>query len=305
MSDVKTILENLGYKLHNDGSKYYRAKPLYRDSGNVNSLRVSKKTGWFTDFGGDGIRGSMVDLVALTLGLKKLEEARRWLESNQYNMNSEQYSNSVTLPSVSRYYPETMLDKLIKEHSYWVKRGVSSEVVARHNGGIALEGFMANRYVFPVREKGGRIIGFAGRDLTGKSDRKWKLSGQQSRFVFPHSGLSECRNSRVIILVESVGDCLALAEAGVNNVLVLFGINLSSTLLSIIAGISPDKVLISLNNDGEENGYVGQKNAEKIKQTLLSYLNPDKVVVALPSKKDFGEMGFDDIIQWTKQYGIN
>lgn len=304
MADIKTILENLGYHLQNDGGKYYRAKPLYRDSGNRNSLRVSKKSGWFTDFGGDGVRGSITDLVALTLGLKTLDAARQWLNSNQYNLEYKPEQSRVLVESV-KYYPDSAMERLIPNYDYWVGRGVSVDTLKKAEGGIATVGFMDGRYVFPIRNKHGKIVGFAGRDITGKKQSKWKLCGPKSHFVFPYSNLAACRKKSSIILVESIGDALALMDAGVDTALCLFGINLSDTLLGLIAGMSPKKVLVSLNNDGAENGNVGERNAEKILLKLQEYLNEDVACVALPTGKDFGEMKTDDIYRWMDQYGIN
>lgn len=302
MADVRTILENLGYKLQLDGAKYYRTKPIYRNSDNKNSLRVSRKTGWFTDFGGDGIRGSLVDLVALTLGLKTLEDAKQWLSGHQFNLVKEQYTGPILMKEQTRYYSEAMLSNLVDNHDYWVNRGLSIETIKEYGGGVAVTGFMEGRYVFAIRNRHGKIIGFAGRDLTNKKSAKWKLSGPKSDFFFPYSHMNNCRKSSTIILVESIGDCLALAEAGIRNTLVLFGLNLSDALLSFIAGICPKKILISLNNDGEENGCVGVKASEKIREQLSEYVNSDILNIALPTKKDFGDMSTEEIFAWRDKY---
>ena len=302
MSDVKTILENLGYKLFLDGHKFYRCKPIYRNSDNNNSLRVNRKNGWFIDFG-EGIRGSIVDLVALSLNLKKLEDAKEWLAGNQYNIYHQEDTGAIIEYS-QKIYPETMLDKLIKDHTYWNKRGIDTDTVKRYEGGIAISGSMENRYTFPIRDKNKKVIGFVGRDLTGKKPAKWKICGPKSEFCYPYFNISECRDKKQIIIVESIGDCLALGNAGINNVIVIFGISLSEKLISLMAGICPQKIFIALNND-DKNNFVGQKAAVKIEEKLSNFFNPDVVVTALPTLKDFGDMSVNQIIDWKNQYGIN
>src|SRR5690606_29717739 len=99
------------------------------------------------------------------------------------------------------------------------------------------------------------------RDLTGKKEAKWKHIGAKRNWVFPLYMYAE-RNgkkyypvqeaiskTKEVILVESIGDMLALWEYGIQNVLVTFGLTLPSKLCSYLMGLNLKRVIIATNND--------------------------------------------------------
>jgi hypothetical protein len=296
MSDVKTTLENLGYSLTRDGMNYFRAPAIYRDGDNPSALRINSKTGRFIDFVSN-TSGSIYDLVQLTLGFKNFDEAKSWLENHEFNLG---YSKSEASPLIEdsiKTYPNELLDKLFPVHDYWVKRGVSENTLKQYNSGVAVSGSMANRYVFPIIDFNCRIIGFAGRDLTGEKV-KWKLVGAKKNWFFPYKNHVYIKEKREVIFVESIGDCLALEEAGIKTSIVLFGTYLNDNTLSRIVGLDPKKVIIGLNNDSNNNN-VGQENAKKIEERLLNFFDGHRVKIAIPQgAKDFGEMSKEQILDW-------
>jgi len=87
-------------------------------------------------------------------------------------------------------------------------------------------------------------------------------------------------------------------SANIRNVLVLFGVNLHSKLLSYLIANNPNKIYISTNNDTKHD--VGQRAAERIRHQLLNYFGEDKVEIKLPTKKDFGEMNEEQIKEFWK-----
>ena len=144
--------------------------------------------------------------------------------------------------------------KLKKDHSYWINRGVSQETLNLFLGGVADNGKMKNRYVFPIFNAKNNIIGFSGRDITNLSKIKWKHIGEKTEFVYPLFVNSEIiQQQKEIILVESIGDMLSLWQAGVKNTLVTFGTSLSLAILNYSLKLDPKKIYISLNNDSNKN----------------------------------------------------
>ncbi len=287
----------MGYKLINDGSKYFRAKPIYRDSGNATSLRVSRRNGWFTDYSAN-ITGPLTDLVKLTLGLKNTDDAKSWLANNEFELNSINVDESPLIERSTKIYNKEMLDKLIRNHQYWNDRGVSTEILEKHKGGVALSGVLYGRYVFPVFDQIGRLIGFAGRDITNKSPIKWKIIGPKHDFIFPFHNIENIREKKEVILLESIGDLLSLEGAGIYTGLVLFGVKLSDTILSKLSGLMPQKIIIALNND-QNNGNVGQKSAEEMGSRLLHFFNPEVIQIKIPiGYGDLGEMSPEAVLEW-------
>ena len=199
---------------------------------------------------------------------------------------------------ITKKFDINILENLESNHQYWNKRNVSNNILVEFKGGIAKAGKMKNRYVFPIFDINNNIIGFSGRDITNLSKIKWKHLGEKNDFLYPLFLNSEIiQNQREIILVESIGDMLSLWQAGVKNVLVTFGTNLSLSILNYCLKIDAKKIYISLNNDSNKNS-AGNIGAEKTHSRLKRYFDEKQLQIALPTKKDFGEMSEEEIFQW-------
>lgn len=285
MSDVKEILENLGYEL-TDRGKEYRARPLYRESNNRTSLSIKKDNGYFFDYSA-GISGPIEDLVKLTLKLKDINDAKKWLDEKRLSVSKSKPSKPKI--RMQKTYPKEILNKLIQKHDYWLNRHISKEVLLEFKGGLAMSGKLAGRYVMPVFNTEESICGFIGRDIyeNDPNRSKWMLHGAKMEWKFPlNLSLKHIKEKNEVILVESVGDCLSLFTAGIRNVLVLFGVELGAQRIISLLKINPKKIIISLNNDkdfGDNNG-VGNMAAEGIKKQLLSHFDTEQVEIRLPKK---------------------
>jgi len=292
---VNEVLISLGYSLRDCGREY-RTTPLYRDSSNPSSLKIDKKTGKWVDFSAN-ISGTLDDLVKLTLNLPNSESAVKWLESKNFKFSPLQVKSQIKM---IKYYPQELLKELEADHSYWVGRKVPEPILLEFKGGVAKKGRLMGRYVFPIFDENERIIGFTGRDLwKGYKDRaKWKIIGPKHNFIYPFFLNKKEALSEEIILVESIGDCLSLFSAGIRNVLVLFGVNLSPKQHSFLLRVDPKKIVISVNNDFEKEENTGLEAALKIRNSLINNFNKDKVIINLPTKKDFGEMTPEEIKIW-------
>ena len=292
---IREILTEIGYSLSDQG-KYFRTKPLYRDSSSATVLSIRKADGVWKDFRQD-IGGSLEDLVRLTLRLKSKSDTTKWLANKGVDFTR---SSTRIEPKVdqTKIFKNELLYKLEKDHSYWIKRGISSDTLDLFEGGTTFSGKMAYRYVFPIFNNKKQIIGFAGRDLkpeqgdNGKFFRpKWKLIGDKSKRRFPlivnHEMIRKCREA---ILVESIGDMLSLWEHGIKNCIVTFGVSLSPDTLSLLTRLDPDRIFLSFNNDSRNNG-AGNKGAYQARKKLLDFFDEDQITVRLPNKcNDFNEM---------------
>ena len=227
-----------------------------------------------------------------------------WVLAGGENVNVE---DSIDLPineapkvKIDKYWDISILDRLIKDYSYWEKeRGVSRDIIEPFQGGVALSGQMAYRFVFPIFDDADRIIGFNGRRIDGKKEKKWKILGPSGKFVW--GGLDEIETTRRAILVESFGDAFKLMQSGVKDVMCLFGANLSQTLLGKLIALNPEQIIVSTNNDDEKlvgNHLVrpGQAAASRIEATLSLFFNPDKIIIKHPLAKDWGEETHENII---------
>lgn len=204
----------------------------------------------------------------------------------------------VTTPTV---YPESDLSKLLPDHGYWVNRGMKDEVLVRLGGGLAPaneRSKLSNRYVFPLRDDHGQIVGWSGRLVDDNSfGPRWKHLNAVRASVFPHVSLVQpaARARREVILVEGIGCCLALMGAGLDQCLCLFGTHISSKLIGLLLAWAPKRVIIATNN---EPSGIGNRAAESVYAKLIPFLGPDVPVIHLPSRKDFAEMSGEEIGVW-------
>jgi hypothetical protein len=295
--NVAEILTNIGYTLKDFG-KEYRARPIYRDSDNDTVLRIYKDSGNWVDFK-ENISGDFTSLVKLSLKLENQDQAKAWLKDKNFAPTFiKDVKPEIKVPKT---FDKDLLLKLKKDHSYWINRNVSQETLDLFLGGIAENGKMKNRYVFPIFNSKKEIVGFSGRDVTNNSKIKWKHLGDKINWCYPSFlNLEEIKSQKEAILVESIGDCLSLWDAGIKNTIVTFGLEISISILNFLLKVDPNKIYISFNNDQEKNN-AGNIAAEKGRNKLLRYFDPKQIEVKLPDKKDFGEMSVDEILIWKKK----
>jgi hypothetical protein len=295
MSDsVKDILTQIGYTLRDCGNEY-RAKPLYRDSDNHNVLCIKKDTGVWFDFK-ENKYGKLEDLVKLTLNLKDVSEAKDFIK-NKFNYQAPKVSKP-KVKSQSSYRTDN-LSKIYPEYTYWENRGIDKRTLEVFESGVMKDGKLKGRYVFPIFDKLDRLVGCAGRDVTGGSAIKWKLLGEKKFWVYPFKyNQNHIKESKKVFLVESIGDMLSLWEAGIKNTLVLFGLNVSSKIKQILIMLNLEKIYICLNND--ENG-AGNTASQKVYSNLLNHLDTNQISIELPTKNDFGCMSKSEILKWKNQ----
>ena len=301
--DYKNILLDVGYSNIKDNGREFRMKPVYRDSSSDTVLSVRKDTGHFIDFSKQ-ISGSFEYLIQLSMGLKTIDEAKtilkdKWEVSNE---TKREHRPSVSAPKV---FPSSYLEKIIPDHSYWQNRNISKETLSLFNGGIVHNGTMANRYVFPIFNSKEELIGVTGRYIKeipeGRSTPKWLHRGRTSEWIYPlQVNQKILKQEKEIILVESIGDMLALWECGVKNSIVVFGLNISPSFINLLIKLDPNKIFVSFNDDSDNNN-AGNKGVETAVRKLKNYFDPHQIQVAFPTQNDFGDMSREEILEWKEK----
>lgn len=197
-------------------------------------------------------------------------------------------------------YPDEMLTKLLKDHSYWVNRGVKQEVIAMLEGGVAPaeeKSKLSGRYVIPIRGLSGQINGWSGRLLTDSNySPKYKHLFSSSQACWPwHIAGPHIIKSRKVVLQEGWSEWLFLHGSRIFNSLSLFGLNLSDVMVGQLLASDVRKIIISTNDDADEgrksNGRVvkkGKLKALEIKEQLHAFWDPENVIIRHP-KSDWGE----------------
>lgn len=294
LNNIYNILTNIGYSLKDCGREY-RTKPIYRESDNDTVLRIYKDTGFWVDFK-ENISGDFTSLIKKSLKLESEDQAKSWLKEKNYSY----VSNPNLQPKIKdkKTFDKDLLLKLEKNHEYWIDRGVEKDTLIQFKGGVAKAGKMKNRYVFPIFNSKDEIIGFSGRDISNQSKIKWKHLGDKINWCYPmFLNLDILKEKKEVYVIESIGDCLSLWDAGVKNTIVTFGLDVSVSILNLLLKIDPNKIYISFNNDESKNS-AGNQAAEKAINKLSRYFDKKQLEIRLPSKKDFGEMSSEEIKLW-------
>lgn len=304
MTGLQEQLESWGFQLTDRGVFWHSNAP-YRNGDNPTALQIYKDSGVWRDF----VEGTqMLPFSALA----EKVTGNRNLDIPLLNGVEADYEKEENL-AVGKTFPDSILDRLLPNLTFYTKKGISQQVLEYYRCGLATNGKMYQRLVFPVFNDAGQIIGFAGRDMMDSPDRpKWKILGQKKQFKYPFNiptkggkfpFRNKILNADTVVLIESVGDSLALSEAGVTNHLVCFGVAISPAILSCLTASNCQRILLCFNNDKydnednlkEDGSNVGMAMAEKAKTVLNRYFYDREIIICELPKKDFGRMNASEI----------
>ena len=301
---IKESLIQLGYKLADRGS-YWQTNALFRNGDNKTSIQISKNTGVWKDHVQNSTFSPFKRLVEITLGTNDQNTLKQFLEEDDLGANYNKLTFSEKL-EMEEIYPENCLDRLLPHYKFYNDRGISTETLKSLKGGFATSGKLNKRFVFPIYNEHSQIHGFSGRDMSGLDNRpKWKHIGKKKGWIYPlyanPKTAQDINEKGSIIFVESIGDLLNLNEQGFNNVLVTFGLDISTKLICSTLSLNVDKIIIALNNDKTSSRNRGLEASIKNYLKLLNYYNPEKVCICLPTQKDFGDMSNSDFDTWKQK----
>lgn len=297
------VLQKFGYDAIDHG-RYAKFRAYWRDGNDVNSVTLYYDSGTTKDHV-TGETYSFKKLLELISGAEIQDLDKFFVENKLQPI--EKYNRNLTPPKIRmpKIYDKELLNNLIKDHSYFINRGISEKTLQLFGGGISKVGASKDRYVFPIFNESDDLIGFVCRDLTGKKSNKYKIFGEKGEFEYPLF-LEECRQQIIdkseIILVEGIPDALSLWECGIKNVFVLFGLDSISSINACIR-FSPKKIIIATNNDSSKSTNYGLEAANKIKTRFSKFLNSNRIHINLPDKhNDLNEVlincGHLGIIEW-------
>jgi len=273
--DIKDFLRSNGYPVRDSGGQWIQSVCKYRGGQKFN-LSINKLSGKWVDFV-TGQKGTINELVKVIGG-------------EYQDVSFEHFTNEPKL-DLPKKFDKSILNYLEKDHSYWVNRGISRAVCEDLGGGIADPEKLPklkNRYILPIIGLKQELAGFTARYIgnsKSKSIPKYKHIGEKSKWIWPRANSID--ETKRVILVESPACCMSLMTCGINDSLCLFGVKLSGTIINYLIGLSVNHIVISTNNE-PDNESIGNRAAQDIKDQLSNYF--DNVEVRLPSLKDFNEM---------------
>lgn len=306
----KEILESLGYKLVDNGN-HWRTSALYRNGDNATALQIYKNTGVWNDYVNDTKSRPFEMLVRLTLEgqPKKLKETLNLIGSNKEH--SFEYKTK-TLIEMEKIYDKSILDKLFPNYNFYKNKKISEETQKAFHVGLAGNGNMYRRMVFPIYNELSQIIGFSGRKVDDNDFAKWKHIGKKNNWIYPayipndKTVDSIITETKQVFLVESIGDAMALYEHGIKNVLVIFGLSVSPAIISYLSSKDLEKLIIAGNNDFGSEINRGVMASIKNYLKLSSYFDLDVLTIKIPPKgsNDLGEAHEkdEDLKEWSTKF---
>jgi hypothetical protein len=281
--DFQGILESIGYNLIDCGD-HWRTQALYRDGDNQTAVKIYKNTGVWMDFVEN--KGSKPFEALVKLTVKDSKDLSDIL-GNVKSQNITTYCKKEKI-HMEKIYPKDSLDKLFPNYNFYLKRKISESTQKAFNVGLAGVGKMYRRMVFPIYDEHHQIIGFSGRKVDENNNYpKWKHIGRRNNWVYPAFNKDAGTNEEIelkkeVILVESIGDAMALYEQGIKNVLVMFGLSVNSHIINYLNSKSINRIFISTNNDRNGRENRGFTAAIKTFIKLSAYFRSGQINCKIP-----------------------
>jgi hypothetical protein len=299
---IQEILIDLGYQL-SDRGRYWQSTAVYRDGDNQTALQIWKDTGIWKDF----VQGSSYQPFKRLLQLSCRDDNRLNELLEVLDEKNDSFIPTVKAPKmeIEQFFSHDDVGTLLPHYSFYNNKGISDQTLELYKAGFSMSGKMNGRFTFPIYDDNGKVIGLSGRHLlwdNKKSITKWKHLGRKGRWIYPLNIPNEndifvksIEEKKEIIIIEGIGDSLALSEQGIYNHMVAFGLDFSSKQIAYLISLNIDKIIIATNNDAGKKTNAGRDAAIKLFLKLIKYIDIGKIEIKLPVMNDFGEMLENDV----------
>jgi hypothetical protein len=301
-NNIYEALVELGFNL-SDRGLYWQTSAVWRNGDNPTAIQIYKDSGVWRDFVEDEKHQPFFRLVSKVLGTKDKKQIEKYVSIDKTELNFlEERDNRVKI-KMDQVYNKSDLKKLLPHHKFYLDKKISLDTLRLYQGGYATAAKMNGRYTFPIFQPkvAENIIGYTGRALRyrkGSSLPKWKHIGQRRNWLYPlylptpdgYAFRDEIVKKGEVVIVESVGDSLALTENKMLNHLVTFGLGVSSKQICELVALNPSQIIIALNNDSEKEKNIGLESAIKDFIKLSDFFDLSKLRIKLPPSNDLSDM---------------
>jgi DNA primase catalytic core len=192
----------------------------------------------------------------------------------QYALEQRGFSAETIVKFQLGYAPDSwdaMLNVLTKL-GYSQEDVLAAGLASKNDSGRVYDRFR-NRFMIPIRNEKGQVVGFGARALNPNDNPKYLNSPQSS--VFDKSkllfGLDMAKNTiratGTVVVVEGYMDAIQAHQAGYTNVVAQMGTALTETQLSLIVPRYAQKLILALDAD-EAGQNAMRRSLEVARQTL-------------------------------------
>lgn len=307
--EIHETLSDLGFKL-NDKGTYWQTNAIWRNGDNHTAIQIYKDSGVWKDYVDQTGPQPLAKLIAKVLGTDDPKVIKKYIKEVSDETNFTDQRDSKVKIVMEETFNVDILDKLLPHHKFYLDKNISTEVLKLYRGGYSTVGKMNGRYVFPIFSKTDKnlLVGFTGRHLRYSEDSymaKWKHIGQRRNWLYPlyipqndeYPFLDAIKETQEVIIVESVGDSLALTENKMLNHMVTFGLGLSSDQICELVALNPKKIIIAPNNDSQKQKNIGLQSAIKDFIKLLDFFDIERIEIKLPISNDLSDSHTDGTFQ--------
>lgn len=315
-SKFELVFKKLGMKYEVLGDNIYSKCPIHEGSDNPRAFSYCKTRGiwkcWTRDcqhqYNNDIfglIRGTLSHENGIDVGFK---EALKWscdlLEiknsSNNIKIKQEEPNEFVELVSFLNTSIEEKEHKeidteceLIYPSQYFINRGFKEETLKYFEVGDCNnpKSKLYDRAVIPIHnDDGTKIVALIGRTIKEYKSPKFLFSkGFDKKYFFYnyHRAINRAKETGCIFLVEGQGDVWRLYEAGITNVISIFGKTLSKEQEHKLLKCPITHIIVLTDND-----QAGRESKTQIQRQLGRSF---KLTFPRIYGKDIGEMSIEQI----------
>lgn len=167
-----------------------------------------------------------------------------------------------------------------------------------------------NRVMFPFLDKTGKVVGFTGRDMTGKSTMKYKNTGETKLFTKGKNiyGLFQAkeaiRKEGCVYIVEGQFDVIGPWNVGVKNVIGGSGTAFTDAQRRLVSGMTKDVIFVY---DGDDAGIEAAKNNIPlfVKDGFSVRCVPLKGVEGVKDPGDLAKKLGEGTREWLKKHEVS
>lgn len=312
--EIQETLTELGFKL-NDRGLYWQTNAIWRNGDNPTAIQIYKDSGVWKDYVEQTGPRPLTALIGKVLGTNDEKVIKKYVKDSESEISFIDQKESKVKIEMEETFDISILKKLLPHHKFYLDKNISTEVLKLYQGGYSTAGKMNGRYTFPIFQKNNQniLIGFTGRYLRYNEELyipKWKHIGQRRSWLYPlyipqngeYPFIDAIKESKEVIIVESIGDSLALTENKLKNHMVTFGLGLSSAQICELVALNPKKIIIAPNNDSEKQRNAGLQSAIKDFLKLLDFFDIEKIEIKLPISNDLSDSHVDNtLIEWVNK----
>jgi len=315
------VFKELGMQYENFGDNIYSTCPIHEGSDNPRAFSYSVSKGIWKCWTRDCQHSHKNDIFGLIIGALSAKEnididfsqALKWSckllkIDKSYSQNKKQdvelkeededFFNVINIfkSDVEEYRHKKVDIKcdVCCPSKYFISRGFSEETLEHFGVGDCYDGGskLRDRAIIPIHDDGGNdIVGIIGRAVKDYISPKFLLhpKGFDKRYFFYnyHRAIEKAKETSCLFIVEGQGDVWRLYEAGVINVVSIFGKTISKQQEEKLQKLPITHLIILTDND-----QAGREAKVQIKRQLSRMY---KLTFPKMSTKDVGDMTTEQI----------